>query len=108
MWRRESRLALGLALGPRSSSVCFCRGRKARARARAGSLRQQQEASRLAPRPALLSLYALDSRLARARSELAGLHGRVEALRAERQQVRQEIEVVAGNLAASQRLLATA
>jgi 3D (Asp-Asp-Asp) domain-containing protein len=53
----------------------------------------------------LLSLYALDSRLARARSELAGLRSRAQGLKLERERVRQEIEIVAGNLKASQRLL---
>jgi 3D (Asp-Asp-Asp) domain-containing protein len=52
----------------------------------------------------LLSLYALDSRLARARSELAGLRSRAQGLKLERERVRQEIEIVAGNLKASQRL----
>ena len=54
---------------------------------------------------ALLSLYALDSRLARARSELAGLQSRAQGLKLVREQVRQEIGVVASNLKASQRLL---
>jgi 3D (Asp-Asp-Asp) domain-containing protein len=52
-----------------------------------------------------LSLYVLDSRLARARSELAGLRSRAQGLKLERERVRQEIEIVAGNLKASQRLL---
>ena len=54
---------------------------------------------------ALLSLYALDSRLARARSELAGLRSRAQALGPSRSRSSQEIEVVEGNLKASQRLL---
>jgi cystine transport system substrate-binding protein len=53
----------------------------------------------------LLSLYALDSRLARARNELAGLRNRDQGLRLERERVQQEIDVVAGTLKASQRLL---
>jgi 3D (Asp-Asp-Asp) domain-containing protein len=71
----------------------------------AGSLRQQQKGLAARSQTALLSLYALDSRLARARSELAGLRSRAQGLKLEREQVRQEIEVVAGNLKASQRLL---
>jgi 3D (Asp-Asp-Asp) domain-containing protein len=54
---------------------------------------------------ALLSLYALDSRLLQARSELAGLRSRADGLRLERERVQQEADVVAGNLKASQRLL---
>jgi 3D (Asp-Asp-Asp) domain-containing protein len=54
---------------------------------------------------ALLSLYALDSRLVQARSELASLRSRTEGLRLERDRIQQEVDVVAGNLKASQRLL---
>jgi 3D (Asp-Asp-Asp) domain-containing protein len=71
----------------------------------AGSLRQQQQRLAARSQTALLSLYALDSRLARARSELAGLRSRAQGLKLERERVRQEIEIVAGNLKASQRLL---
>jgi 3D (Asp-Asp-Asp) domain-containing protein len=70
-----------------------------------GSLRQQQKGLAARSQTALLSLYALDSRLARARSELAGLRSRAQGLKLERERVRQEIEVVTGNLRASQRLL---
>jgi len=52
-----------------------------------------------------LSLYALDSRLLRARSQLAGLRSRGDGLRLERDRVQQELDVVEGNLKASQRLL---
>ncbi len=71
----------------------------------AGSLRQQQAGLAARSQTALLSLYALDSRLARARSELAGLRSRAQGLKLERERVRQEIGLVAGNLKASQRLL---
>jgi cystine transport system substrate-binding protein len=71
----------------------------------AGSLRQHQKGLAARSQTALVSLYALDSRLARARSELAGVRSRAQGLKLEREQVRQEIEVVAGNLKASQRLL---
>jgi 3D (Asp-Asp-Asp) domain-containing protein len=105
-WRRESRLALGLALAAALLLGVFLPGAEgAGPKAGAGSLRQQQKGIAARSQTALLSLYALDSRLARARSELAGLRNRAQGLRAEREQVRQEIEVVAGNLKASQRLL---
>lgn len=105
-WRRERRLALGLALGAALLLGVFLPGAEgAGPKGGAGSLRQQQKGLAARSQTALLSLYALDSRLARARSELAGLRRRAQGLKLEREQVRQEIEVVAGNLKASQRLL---
>jgi 3D (Asp-Asp-Asp) domain-containing protein len=105
-WRRERRLALGLALGAALLLGVFLPGAEgAGPKGGAGSLRQQQKGLAARSRTALLSLYALDSRLARARSELAGLRSRAQGLKLERERVRQEIEVVAGNLKASQRLL---
>jgi 3D (Asp-Asp-Asp) domain-containing protein len=105
-WRRERRLALGLALGAALLLGVFLPGAEgAGPRRGAGPLRQQQKGLAARSQTALLSLYALDSRLARARSELAGLRSRAQGLKLEREQVRQEIVVVAGNLKASQRLL---
>jgi 3D (Asp-Asp-Asp) domain-containing protein len=69
------------------------------------SLRKQQAGFAARSHTALLSLYALDSRLARARSELTGLRSRSRSLELERERVEQEIELVGGNLKASQRLL---
>jgi cystine transport system substrate-binding protein len=68
-------------------------------------LRQRQAELSARSQTALLSLYALDSRLAQARGELARLQARAEALRAEQEQVRREVAIVEGNLRASQRLL---
>ncbi len=105
-WRRESRLALGLALGAGLLLGVFLPGAEGAGPKRgAGSLRQQQAGLAARSQTALLSLYALDSRLARARSELAGLRSRAQGLKLEREQVQQEVEAVAGNLKASQRLL---
>jgi 3D (Asp-Asp-Asp) domain-containing protein len=105
-WRRERRLALGLALGAALLLGVFLPGAEGAGPKRgAGSLRQQQKGLAARSQTALVSLYALDSRLARARSELAGVRSRAQGLKLEREQVRQEIEVVAGNLKASQRLL---
>jgi cystine transport system substrate-binding protein len=56
---------------------------------------------------ALLGLYALDSRLALARTQLARIHARVTALRDERRQVQRNANVVARNVRVSQRLLAS-
>ena len=102
-WRRESRLALGLALGAALLLGVFLPGAEGAGPKK--SLRQQQTGLASRSHAALLSLYALDSRLARARSELAGLRSRAQSLRVEREQVKQEVDIVAGNLEASQRLL---
>jgi 3D (Asp-Asp-Asp) domain-containing protein len=104
--RRESRLALGLALVAALLLGVFLPGAEgAGPKGGAGSLRQQQNGIAARSQTALLSLYALDSRLVKARSELARLRSRAQGLKLEREQVRQEIVVVAGNLKASQRLL---
>jgi 3D (Asp-Asp-Asp) domain-containing protein len=102
-WRRESRLALGLAL---ASALLLGAGLPgAEGSASPQQLRQRQQALSSRSHSALLSIYALDSRLARARSELSALRGRADALKAEHEQVRGEMTVVEGNLQASQRLL---
>jgi peptidoglycan DL-endopeptidase CwlO len=100
--RRERRLAAGLALGTALLVGSFLPS------ADGASPRQLKERqSRLTARShsALLSLYALDSRLTRARSELAELRSRGAALRAEQERVRREVAVVEGNLQVSERLL---
>jgi 3D (Asp-Asp-Asp) domain-containing protein len=105
-WRRERRLALGLALGAALLLGVFLPGAEgAGPKKGVGSLRQQQTGLAARSQSALLSLYALDSRLTRARSELAGLRSRAQGLELERDRVREEAAVVAGNLKASQRLL---
>jgi 3D (Asp-Asp-Asp) domain-containing protein len=104
--RRESRLALGLALvAALVLGVCLPGAEGAGPKNGTGSLRQRQAGLAARSQTALLSLYALDSRLARARSELAGLRNRAQGLKLERARVKQEVEIVAGNLKASQRLL---
>jgi 3D (Asp-Asp-Asp) domain-containing protein len=105
-WRRESRLAVGLALGAALLLGVFLPGAEgAGPKKGAGALHQQQAGLAARSHTALLSLYALDSRLASARNELAGLRGRAERLELERERVQQEVELVADNLKASQRLL---
>jgi 3D (Asp-Asp-Asp) domain-containing protein len=101
-WPRQSRLALGLALGAALLLGLFLPGAEG---AGPSSLRQQRTGLAARSHTALLSLYALDSRLVRARSQLAGLRSRVDGLRLERDRVQQELDVVEGNLKASQRLL---
>lgn len=105
-WRRESRLALGLALAFMLLLGASLPGAEGAGPGKsAGALRQQQSGLATRSHSALLSLYALDARLAQARSELARLRARADALRAERQRLEAEIAVVEGSLLASQRLL---
>jgi 3D (Asp-Asp-Asp) domain-containing protein len=99
---RESRLALGLAL----LAAVFIGASLAGAQNTAG-LQRQQRALVARSHSALLGLYALDSRLARANAELARIHARVTALRDEQRQVKREVTVVARNVRGSQRLLAS-
>jgi 3D (Asp-Asp-Asp) domain-containing protein len=106
-WRRESRLALGLALGAALPlGICLPGAEGAGLKEGAqSSLRQQRAGLAARSHTALLSLYALDSRLLQARSELAALRSRVDGLRLERDRIQQEVAVVTGNVEASQRLL---
>jgi 3D (Asp-Asp-Asp) domain-containing protein len=99
---RESRLAFGLAL----LAAVFVGASLAGAQNTA-TLQQHQRVLVTRSHSALLGLYALDSRLSRARNDLARIHARVTALRAEQQQVQDEVKIVARNLRVSQRLLAT-
>ena len=99
---RESRLALGLAL---AAAVLF--GASLAGAQSTGKLRHEQRALTGKSHSALLGLFALDSRLARARTELARLHARVGELQVEQRQLRAELDIVAQNLRVSQRLLGT-
>ncbi|MDX6407489.1 MAG: hypothetical protein QOE13_560 [Gaiellaceae bacterium] len=102
----ESRLALGLALGAALLLGVFLPGADgAGPKKRSEALRQQQSGLAARSHTALLSLYALDSRLARARGELVALRSRAQGLTQERDRVRQEADIVAGNLRTSERLL---
>jgi peptidoglycan DL-endopeptidase CwlO len=105
-WRRESRLALGLLLVAGLLPGLALQGAHgAKPRQGAAELRQEQTGLSARSHEALLSLYALDSRLSAARAELERLRGRVEALNRERQLVLRQVVIVEGNLAASRRLL---
>jgi 3D (Asp-Asp-Asp) domain-containing protein/peptidoglycan hydrolase CwlO-like protein len=97
---RESRLALGLALVSALLLSASLAGAE-----NAVSLKRQQGDLASKSRSALLGLYSLDSRLAQARSALARTHAHVVALRAERVQLAQQLNVVARNVRVSQRLL---
>lgn len=97
---RESRLALGLAV-----AAALLVGASLAGAQNTAKLRQHQRALASRSQTALLGLYALDSRLAQARSELARIRGHVATLRTQQQQVRQELAIVAHNLRVSQRVL---
>ena len=97
---RESRLALGLALAAAHLLSASLAGAQ-----NSGTLRQHQSALATKSRGALLGLYALDSRLTQARRELVRIHAHAVALRAEREQLAEQVKVIARNLRVSQRLL---
>lgn len=97
---RESRLALGLAL----SAALLLSASLAGAQ-NAATLKQHRRTLATRSHSALLGLYALDSRLAQARGELARIHARELALQAEREQAKLQLRIVASNLRESQRLL---
>ena len=69
-WRRESRLAAGLVLGTALLLGVLLPGADGAAPKR---LRERQASLSARSHGALLSLFALDSRLSRAKSELAVL-----------------------------------
>lgn len=104
-WRRESRLALGLLLAAGLLLGATLTAQGAKPQKGADELRRQQGGLSARSHTALLSLYALDSRLAQARGELERISDRVEALRREQLLVQRQVEIVEGNLQASQRLL---
>jgi 3D (Asp-Asp-Asp) domain-containing protein len=107
-WRRESRLVLGLGLAAVLVFGAFLPGAHgAGSRQESSRATLQQRQIRLATRSeqTLLSLYSLDSRLTQARADLGRLQARADGLRAEQEQVRQEITLVEGTLRASERLL---
>jgi 3D (Asp-Asp-Asp) domain-containing protein len=105
-WRRERRLALGLVLAiGLLLGVSLAGAEGAGPQGRKNDLRSRQSALSARSHRALLSLYALDSRLTAARGQLERLRGRVEALRREQELVRRQVTVVEGNLRASERLL---
>jgi 3D (Asp-Asp-Asp) domain-containing protein len=98
---RESRLALGLAL---ASALLL--GASLAGAQNTAKLQKQQRVLTARSHTALLGLYALDSRLAQARSQLARIRARVNTLHAQQAQVQDELKIVSHNLRASQRVLA--
>jgi 3D (Asp-Asp-Asp) domain-containing protein len=74
-------------------------------RARASQLTRQNAALAAKSRSALLDLYALDSRLARARAHLVALRIRTAEVRAEREAAQRRLTVARRSLKASQLVL---
>ena len=81
-------------------------GRAATPRARANALRNQQAALANREHATILDLYALESRLARARATLESLRSRSAKLERERDQARRLAAVVRHSLATARRRLA--
>lgn len=97
---RESRLAFGFALFAAILLSASLAGAQDKA-----ALKQHQRTLATRSHSALLGLYALDFRLAQTRGELARVHQRVLALRAERHQAHVQLKVIGHNLRVSQDLL---
>jgi 3D (Asp-Asp-Asp) domain-containing protein len=107
-WRRESRLALGLLLAAGLVLGMFLPGALGAGRPKerpTASLEQRETGLASRSEQALLGLYALDSRLAQTKGNLAALEAQAGALRREQEQVKGQISLVEGTLRASQRLL---
>ena len=105
--RRESRPALVLATAGAVVVAALPAGAGAGPSSQATVLRGQQSSLASRSRNAVLGLYSLDTRLARARAELAALHARAAEVQRERARVVHEILVARGVLVESQRQLAT-
>jgi 3D (Asp-Asp-Asp) domain-containing protein len=103
--RRESRPALVLAVAAALVLAVLPAGAGAGPGQQADALRQQQAGLAARSRAAVLSLYSLDSRLARTRAQLTALRTRAAAVSHRRAEVAHEIAVAAGVLRESQRQL---
>ena len=104
--RRESRPALALVTVCALTAAALSAGGGAGASNRTADLRQEQQNLAGRTRAAVLSLYSLDTQLARARAELASLQGRAAEVERQRARVRTEIAVARDVLVASQEHLA--
>jgi peptidoglycan DL-endopeptidase CwlO len=100
--RRESRPALVLVAVGAVLVAALPAGAGAGASGQASALRGQQTDLAARSRAAVLGLYSLDTRLARARAELASLRARTAEVERERTRVAREIVVARGVLRESQ------
>ena len=105
--RRESRPALVLVAVGALLVAAIPAGAGAGPSRQATVLRGQQANLASRSRAALLGLYSLDTRLARARAEMAAVRAREAAVERERTRVAREIAVARGVLVESQRQLGT-
>jgi 3D (Asp-Asp-Asp) domain-containing protein len=103
--RRESRPALVLVAVGALLVAALPAGAGAGASGQATALRGQQSDLASRSRAAVLGLYSLDTRLARARAELASIRARSAEVERERTRVAHEIAVARGVLDESQRQL---
>jgi 3D (Asp-Asp-Asp) domain-containing protein len=103
--RRESRPALVLVAVGAVIVAALPAGAGAGAGGQKALLRQQQTGLEARSRDAVLGLYSLDTRLARARAELASIRARSAEVERERARVALEIHVARGVLQTSQRQL---
>jgi 3D (Asp-Asp-Asp) domain-containing protein len=101
--RRESRPALVLVAVGALLVAALPAGAGAGASGQATVLRGQQTSLAARSRAAVLGLYSLDTRLARARAELASIRTRAAQVERERARVALEIAVARGVLHRSQR-----
>jgi cystine transport system substrate-binding protein len=101
---RESRVALGLAIVVLALGASLP-GAEGAPPGQSTVLQRQQAHLGDRAHAALLDLYALDTRLAQARTELAALQARTQAATDALAEARHQTAVVSGNLRASQRLL---
>jgi 3D (Asp-Asp-Asp) domain-containing protein len=104
--RRESRPALALVTVGAAVVIALPAGVGAGATGQTTELRGEQESYAARARGALLSLYALDSRLTRARAELASLHNQAAQVERDRARVQHELAVARAVLHRSQERLA--
>jgi 3D (Asp-Asp-Asp) domain-containing protein len=104
--RRESRPALAVATVCGLVLAALLAGAGAGASSGTSDLRGQQESLAGRTRAAVLGLYSLDARRARARAELASLRARAADVERQRERVGHEIAIARGVLVFSQRHLA--
>jgi len=107
LWRRESRPALALVTVGAIAMIALPAGTGAGATGQVSVLRGEQASYATRARGALLSLYALDSRLAQAKTQLASLRHQAAQVARDRARVEHERKVALGVLRKSQTRLAT-
>lgn len=104
--RRESRPALALTTACATVLIALPVGIGSGATGRVSALRGEQATYAARARDAVLGLYSLDSRLARARTQLASLHVQAAQVARDRARVKHERAVARGVLRTSQARLA--